>query len=366
MGDDLGRRKFLLGLGAASGLVLAGCRPWRFHHGHGGPPRARRARRPTRIPGGPRAIDLLPQIEHIVIYMQENHSYDSYFGMLHRGDGYRVRDGVPTNSNVDLDGTRRARCSTRPTRARAGEGVSQSWVADPPPDRRRADGRLPLRRQHQRHALLGRHRPALLLVAREHVPAVRPLVRVGTRADVPEPHVPPGRHVRRTWSRPTRPRRSRCPTRRAARSGTSSTRYGISWLDYAWDLPDIALVPEDVRPRTSDKIRTFPQFLADCHARHAAGRLDREPGRHRVHRGEPARHPARRGVQRVDHQRGDAQPGVAEDRAALHVRRARRLLRPRPAAGRDPARRHRAGASTPTPDAPAAWDQLRPARARRS
>jgi phospholipase C len=41
--------------------------------------------------------------------------------------------------------------------------------------------------------------------------------------------------------------------------------FGISWLDYAWDLPDIALFPR-VWNASGDKVRTLPQFLADCRA----------------------------------------------------------------------------------------------------
>ncbi len=37
-------------------------------------------------PAGPAAgTDALPQIEHIVVLMMENHSYDNYLGMLNRG-----------------------------------------------------------------------------------------------------------------------------------------------------------------------------------------------------------------------------------------------------------------------------------------
>jgi phospholipase C len=39
--------------------------------------------------------------------------------------------------------------------------------------------------------------------------------------------------------------------------------HGISWLDYAWDLPDIALFPKTLSANT-DKLRTFQQFLGDC------------------------------------------------------------------------------------------------------
>ena len=73
--DEVSRRRFLYGL-AGAGVLLAGCRhlPGPFPH-HTGQP----GDRPD--PRRPEGVDLLPQIEHIVIYMQENHSYDSYFGM---------------------------------------------------------------------------------------------------------------------------------------------------------------------------------------------------------------------------------------------------------------------------------------------
>src|SRR5260221_6405232 len=42
--------------------------------------------------------DCLPQIQHIVILMMENHSYDNYLGMLAgRGDGLPLYDhGMPS------------------------------------------------------------------------------------------------------------------------------------------------------------------------------------------------------------------------------------------------------------------------------
>ena len=44
--------------------------------------------------------------------------------------------------------------------------------------------------------------------------------------------------------------------------------HGISWLDYAFDLPDILLFPHTYDANV-DKVRSYPQFLADC----AAGTL---------------------------------------------------------------------------------------------
>jgi phospholipase C len=51
--------------------------------------------------------DTLPQIRHIVVLMMENHSYDSYLGMLAgRGDGFTLdADGRPTAANTATDGT---------------------------------------------------------------------------------------------------------------------------------------------------------------------------------------------------------------------------------------------------------------------
>ena len=50
-------------------------------------------------------MDLIPQIEHVIVLMMENHSYDNYLGMLERADGFsRGPDGKPTNSNNDANG----------------------------------------------------------------------------------------------------------------------------------------------------------------------------------------------------------------------------------------------------------------------
>src|SRR5437660_180764 len=57
------------------------------------------------FPTKPEGIDMLPQVEHIVIYMQENHSFDNYFGLLGRGDGLTLGPGgLPTNTNPDSHG----------------------------------------------------------------------------------------------------------------------------------------------------------------------------------------------------------------------------------------------------------------------
>src|SRR5215469_13881949 len=46
------------------------------------------------FPDRPAGSDSLPGIDHIVVLMKENHSYDNYFGLLDRGDGFtRAPDG---------------------------------------------------------------------------------------------------------------------------------------------------------------------------------------------------------------------------------------------------------------------------------
>ena len=69
-----------------------------------GMPALRPGERP--VPSLPAGTDLLPEIKHIVVLMMENHSYDSYLGMLSgRGDGFRLgRDGQPEDANPNADG----------------------------------------------------------------------------------------------------------------------------------------------------------------------------------------------------------------------------------------------------------------------
>jgi phospholipase C len=79
-------------------------------------------------PGAPAGrSDPAPQITTIVILMKENHSFDNYFGMLGRGDGFTLdASGAPTNSNPDASGTQvRVRHASLPFNPSF--GVSQDW-----------------------------------------------------------------------------------------------------------------------------------------------------------------------------------------------------------------------------------------------
>jgi phospholipase C len=82
---------------------------------------------PRRPPGT--ATDALP-FDHIVMVMQENHSFDNYFGMLPRrgqphADGFRfTRSGTPLNSNPFRGGI--VRVLHAPTTCQPTD-VTQSW-----------------------------------------------------------------------------------------------------------------------------------------------------------------------------------------------------------------------------------------------
>jgi phospholipase C len=76
----------------------------------------------------------LPQIDHILVLMMENHSYDNYLGMLGRGPGGRPRgdgftvgaDGAPTAANPTADG-RTQHAFRMPTTCQLSGMPSQEW-----------------------------------------------------------------------------------------------------------------------------------------------------------------------------------------------------------------------------------------------
>ncbi|MCU1354504.1 MAG: Phosphoesterase family protein [Acidimicrobiales bacterium] len=144
MGYNLGvtitRRGFLVGAGAtAAGLTLGSCSngsssPSTTVRGRPGSPpttaspRIRRAgERPD--PSRPEGTDLLPQIEHVVVVMMENHSYDNYLGVLRRGDGLDLdAAGRPTVTGHDAAG-RSVRAFHMPNTCQVPKHPNQDWNA---------------------------------------------------------------------------------------------------------------------------------------------------------------------------------------------------------------------------------------------
>jgi phospholipase C len=81
-------------------------------------------------PSLPIGTDRLPQIEHIVVLMMENHSYDNYLGMLRgRGEGFPLgADGEPAVANPGTDGES-VRAHHLPSTVQQPQSPSQSWHA---------------------------------------------------------------------------------------------------------------------------------------------------------------------------------------------------------------------------------------------
>jgi phospholipase C len=73
---------------------------------------------------------MLPKIEHVVVLMMENHSFDDHFGMLGRGDGLTLsRDGQPVNYNPNPTGGFVRSFHNPNTVGYEGNEISQSWNA---------------------------------------------------------------------------------------------------------------------------------------------------------------------------------------------------------------------------------------------
>jgi phospholipase C len=86
------------------------------------------------FPGRPEGTDTLPQIDHILVLMMENHTYDNYLGMLGRGRGEQLRgdgftlgsDGRPTAANPYPDGQVQ-HAFRMPTTCQLSGKPSQEW-----------------------------------------------------------------------------------------------------------------------------------------------------------------------------------------------------------------------------------------------
>ncbi|MBV8303862.1 MAG: hypothetical protein JOZ04_06605, partial [Acidimicrobiia bacterium] len=77
----------------------------------------------------PEGVDTLPQIEHIVVVMMENHSFDNYLGMLGRGDGFTLdAAGRPLATNPDGHGNL-VHAFHMPTPCQLKAKPSQAWNA---------------------------------------------------------------------------------------------------------------------------------------------------------------------------------------------------------------------------------------------
>jgi len=106
---DLNRRQFLGGGLAGAAVLLDACgggsTPGSAASSTTSPRSVVRAAGSRPYPGRPVGTDQVPKIEHIVVVMMENHSFDNILGLIGRGDGFTLgRDGQPTAKNPDGHG----------------------------------------------------------------------------------------------------------------------------------------------------------------------------------------------------------------------------------------------------------------------
>jgi len=260
----LSRRTVLKGM-AAGGALLAAGPAGRALAASGRSIRTAGSRPYPHIPAG---TDTLPAIEHIVVLMMENHTYDSYFGMLPQGDGFAVVKGRPVNANRDASG-QVVRVTHASTTCQNGNHVSQSWDASHRCwDGGRMDGFARTNRGSMTY-WTGDDIPFLWSLASNFTvcdryfssvmaqtyPNRRFLMAGSAFGQVGDPFPSPG-------DKPPRP------------AGTPSTifdlfnRYDISWKDYFADLPTVGLFPY-VLEQNPGNVVPVASFFADC----AAGTL---------------------------------------------------------------------------------------------
>jgi len=125
----LSRRSFLGSTAALGGVVALSRVGW--------PGLGWAAATPTRIrpPGSlphpklPAGTDAIPKIDHIVVVMMENHSFDNYLGMLGRGDGFALdHNGRPKAANRDDKGNV-VRAFRMPSTCQLMRAPGQNWNA---------------------------------------------------------------------------------------------------------------------------------------------------------------------------------------------------------------------------------------------
>ena len=203
-------------------------------------------------------------------------------------------------------------------------------------------------------------RHPLLLRPRQDVPGCRSLVLFGARADVSEPAVPDGGHRGRDRQRRA-PHRSVAPTPPNGTIFDRLSAHNITWKNYYSDLP-ADRSSSTVWQKNPRHLAKASQFMNDA----AAGKLpsvsfvDPNFG----HQSEEDPQDIRQGERFAAAIINAVMHGKAWAKTLLvwTVRRARRLLRPRRAAGGDQARQHRAR----EPCRPTFPGRIRPLRIPRS
>ena len=215
------------------------------------------------FPDRPEGVDTLPEIEHIVIYMQENHSFDSFLGTLGRGDGLKLgKDGLPVNTNIGQGGTtvrsfHQADTCVTISGDHGWNGTHRSWN----------NGKMDRFAEVSGDHVMG-------YFDETNIPFYHGLASTFPLCDRWFASVPGPTHPNRRFliagtsagmittsviANPTPP------------NGTIFDRldaHGITWTDYAIDFWDVMLFPGTdfggFMSGTADNRKHFEDFLADC------------------------------------------------------------------------------------------------------
>ncbi len=217
----------------------------------------------------PAGTDTLPQVEHVVILMMENHSFDDHFGALGRGDGLSVaHDGTPLNFNPAPGGGYILSFPMPNTATPVGGHISQSWDAshlcwDNGTNAGFAQTCGPASMGH----FTGDQLPFYYSLASQFP--------IGDRyfASVMGQTYPNRRFLIAATALGNVATNATGISATDAPNGTIFDRldsHGITWKDYFPDLPTAALfLPEFLNNRTDGRMAPINQFLADA----AAGQL---------------------------------------------------------------------------------------------
>ena len=239
-----------------------------------GAPSRHRLRRPDSRPDLLRPAgtpDPLIPIEHVVVVMMENHSFDNYFGML-PGRGLPAADGFtfdaagrPTATNLRVDGTP-VRAFAMPTYCQPEHEPNQSWNGTHiAVDGGKMDGFV----RASGDVAMGYWDEA-------DIPFYYSLAKTFPLANrwfasAPCQTYPNRRFLHAATAYGLVSTTTPGPNDPPPPNGTIFDRlsaYGISWTNYFTDLPSVAIIPATVKSYP-DHLRPIGQFYADC----AAGTL---------------------------------------------------------------------------------------------
>ncbi|HET7529717.1 MAG TPA: alkaline phosphatase family protein [Mycobacteriales bacterium] len=265
---DLTRRSLLAGMAAGVGALALPVSASARHAGR------RPLRRPDSLPHPFRAAgtpDPAIPIEHVVVVMMENHSFDNYFGMLpargrRAADGFSLgADARPTATNPRADGTP-VRAFAMPTYCQPEHEPNQSWNGTHlAVDGGRMDG-----------FVRASGDVAMGYWDRADIPFYYSLASTFPLANrwfasAPCQTYPNRRFLHAGTAYGLISTTTPGPDDPPPPNGTIFDRlnaYGIPWVNYFTDLPSVAIIPSTVTSNP-DKLRPIAQFYADC----AAGTL---------------------------------------------------------------------------------------------